>query len=97
MEGFTPMPIIALWKHKVSNDGLKNVYTDVSIQCTFKQHRHWTKNDRGDDVMSTAIVRCVEEIQPGDLITVNGRSWPVLSVDDVSDVNNEVLEHKLSL
>ena len=91
-EPFTPMPRTATWKRKVSNDGLKNTWSEEPIACTFRQKRSRVADVRGNYVASSAIIRTTEDIQPDDVIIYGGRAWPVKAIDDVHDINNTGLE-----
>lgn len=94
---FTPKPLTATWKRIVSNDGFKNVWAEVSIACTFRQRRRKTVDKRGNGVMSTAVICCDEDVQPDDVIIFRGKAWPVISIDDSTDVNNEIVERIVNL
>lgn len=97
LKSFTPMPLTATWKAKVANPGLKNQWESIDIKCTFRQRRAKVTNARGDGVMSTAVIRCVEDVQPDDVIIYGGKAWPVITVDNVYDLNNTIVERIVSL
>lgn len=89
---FTPLPLKATWKYKVGNDGLKNQYETAEISCTFRQKRKRVTDIRGNHVMSSAVMRTTADVQPDDVIIYKDKAWPVITVDDVHDINNTVIE-----
>lgn len=93
----SPKPLTATWKHCTGNSGLLNTWSSVDIKCSFRQRRRKTVDKRGNGVMSTAVVCCDEDVQPDDIIIHNGRAWPVISVDDSTDVNNDIIERIVNL
>lgn len=88
----TPTPLTATWKYKVANTGMKNQWETVDIKCTFRQKRTRRVDPRGNYIASSATIRTTEDIQPDDVIIYQGKAWPVISVDNVHDINNTIIE-----
>ncbi len=72
-----PMSQTATWKHKTGSDGYDDTYSSASITCRIEQKTQMIKTLAGDTLESVAMLWCIEDVQPGDVITFQGRDFSV--------------------
>ena len=72
------------WKHKTGNDGNDDVYTSSSITVLWAHGAKIVRTQNGDELQCQAICRCEAAVDAGDVLTKDGRDYPVLGLVGVS-------------
>lgn len=86
MEGYLNQK--ATWHHVTG----KNSYgepqtTDSDIAVRWEGKRRLVRDKEGREVVSEARVFCLAAVKPGDMLTYDGRKWPVISVSVIPDLS----------
>ena len=74
------------WKHKTGNDGDDDIYTTSTIKVLWAFRTTTVRTIQGDNLKCQAICVCDEKIVSGDVITKDGRDWPVLGPIIASEI-----------
>jgi hypothetical protein len=72
------------WKHKTGNDGNDDTYTTSTITVLWAHGAKVIRTVQGDELQCQAICKCEAKVAAGDVLTVDGRSYPVLGLVGVS-------------
>lgn len=72
------------WKHKIGNDGEDDVYSTSTISCMWAHGSRTIRTIKGDELQCQAIVKCEAAVEAGDVLTKDGRDWPVLGLVGVA-------------
>jgi hypothetical protein len=92
----TPMNQSATWKSRTGNDGYQDTYTSSTIKCRFSQEQTSVIGPNNNEIISTAAIRCVEDVRPFDCI-VFGSEYLVLAVRDITGVGGGIIEREVRL
>jgi hypothetical protein len=87
----------ATWKQKGTHNGYGWTWTSTPIKCRFVQKRRMVRNSSGANVISEASLNCIEAIQEDDIITYNGKDWPVIAVSETPDGEGVVWFREVAL
>ena len=86
MEGYLNQQ--ATW-HTVT--GLNNYgepeTSSQTIPVRWEGKRRLVRDKEGREVISEARVFCLAAVKPGDMLTYDGRKWPVISVSVIPDLS----------
>lgn len=93
MKPWFPFKDTATWKHKTGNNGEDDIYSSTTIDCDIINDFAAVRKIVGDEFNFNAVLHCGPEhaIVIGDVVTVDGRDWPVLQVQDEKDNNRNVI------
>lgn len=69
-------------------------YTTSTIQARFEYNKRLFRNEKGEELMSNAIIYSTTEINDGDVITYDSEDWVVRFVDKWVDINGDVVGYK---
>jgi len=72
------------WKHKTGNDGNDDTYTTSTITVLWAHGAKVIRTVQGDELQCQAICKCEAAVEAGDVITKDGRDYPVLGLVGVS-------------
>lgn len=87
-----PMKDSADWKHKIGNNGDDDIYSTQTISCDIVFQSRTVRTVQGDEISCEALATCVEAVVPGDVLTINGRDWPVKGIVREAKDNNRVVQ-----
>jgi len=76
--------VSVIWKHKTGNDGNDDTYSTSTISCLWAHGAKVVRTQQGDELQCQAICKCEAAVEAGDVITKDGRDWPVLGLVGVS-------------
>ena len=72
------------WKHKTGNDGNDDTFTSSTITALWAHGAKIVRTQNGDELQCQAICRCEAAVDAGDVLTKDGRDYPVLGLVGVS-------------
>lgn len=87
-----PMLDSAVWKRKTGNSGEDDIYSSTTIACDIVFQSQIIRTIRGDEIACDALLTCVEDPIPGDIMTIEGRDWPIKGVIRDAKDNNRVIQ-----
>lgn len=70
----------ATWKHKTGNDGNDDTFTSTAITVLWAYGAKVIRTPQGEELACQAICKCEEAVEADDVLTVDGRDWPVLGL-----------------
>ena len=71
-------------KHKTGSDGNDDTYSTSTISCLWAHGAKVVRTAQGDELACQAIVKCEAAVVAGDVLTKDGRDYPVLGLVGVS-------------
>lgn len=71
-------------KHKTGSDGNDDTYSTSTISCLWAHGAKVVRTAQGDELQCQAIVKCEAAVEAGDVLTKDGRDYPVLGLVGVS-------------
>jgi len=71
-------------KHKTGSDGNDDTYTTSTIACLWAHGAKVIRTVQGDELACQAIVKCEAAVVAGDVLTKDGRDYPVLGLVGVA-------------
>jgi hypothetical protein len=82
----------------ISFNGDKTFEATPNVPCRWEQSRRLVRNDQGEEVLSEATVLTQATVQAGDeLIDPAGRTWPVLTVSTMPDLDGNTMFLEVAL
>jgi hypothetical protein len=86
-----PMKDAVIWKHKTGNDGEDDIFSTLTIACDIVFQSRVVRTIKGDEIACDALLTCVEALVPGDVVTIEGKDWPIKGIARVGkDINRTV-------
>ena len=82
----------AVVKHLIGNDGEDNIYSSTTIACDIVYQSRVIRTIQGDQIACDALLTCVEALVPGDVVTIEGRDWPIKGVVRAGKDNNRTVQ-----
>jgi hypothetical protein len=95
--GITPLRQTCTWSHATTSGLYGPTYEDVDIRCRFSQESEKVKKPNNQEVISNAMIRCLEPIGASDKITYNDIVYPVLSVKAITGIGGGLIEYEVRL
>ena len=95
----TPMHQTFTWR-KATGSGLYGpTYTDYENQkCRYTEEIKLVRTASGQEITSTALLRTMSAVQPGDFVIYNsGSPRPVLAVLSPTGVGGQIIEYEVRL
>lgn len=87
-----------VWKSKTTaNEYNEATYSSTSIPARFEYKRKIVRDKTGVQVISEAVCYTESAVQPDDVITFDGKDWPVVSVANQTDLEGTVLFYEVRL
>ena len=87
-----PLLDSAVWKYKLGNDGEDDIFGSLTIACDIVFESRNIRSLQGDELQCTALVHCVEAVVPGDVLTIDGRDWPVQGIVRAAKDDNRITQ-----
>jgi hypothetical protein len=89
----------AQWKKRTGqNRHAEPIYSDpITIKVRFEGKRRIVRDTKGHEILSEAYAFCIEDVQPGDILTCEGREWPVIAVSSKPDLSGKVSHREVAL
>ena len=88
-----PMLDSATGKHITGIDGYGNpTFSTVTISCDIVYASRVVRTIEGDELRCNALLTSIENIVPGDTITINGKDWPILGTVKEGKDNNRIIQ-----
>ena len=82
----------AVWKRKTgSNEYGEPVTKQKTIKVRWEGKRRLVRDKQGQEVVSEALFFCMEDVQPGDIISFGGKEWTVITVSEIPDLDGQVI------
>jgi hypothetical protein len=72
------------WKHKTGNDGNDDTYATSTITVLWAHGAKVVRTAQGEELACQAVVKCEAAVEAGDVLTKDGRDWPVLGLVSAS-------------
>ena len=86
-----PMKQSATWKRTTGYNQYGEPTTSATtISCRWAGKRRMVRDIHGETVVSDATMNCADAIAVGDILTYDGRDWPVINVMETPDLNGVV-------
>lgn len=76
-----------------SSTGGKTYAPEEIIKGRLEWQRRKVLNDKGEEALSEAAVYTTARLKPGDLVLVDGRSWPVKAVTQRKGLYSAQADH----
>jgi len=92
-----PMEQDATWKQKTTHDGYDQSWSSTAIKCRWVEKRRVVRNSQGANVVSEATMNCIEAVQADEIITFDGKDWPIIAVSKVPDLDGVVWFREVAL
>lgn len=87
----------ATWKRMTGQNEYGEPITESKvIQVRWEGKRRLVRDNQGEEVVSEARFFCLEEVQPGDIVTYGNRDWPVITVSEVLDLDGNLVYREAS-
>jgi hypothetical protein len=80
----TAFGVSVSWKHKTGNNGEDDTYATSTITVLWAHGAKVVRTTQGDELQCQAIVKCEAAVEAGDVLTKDGRDYPVLGLVGVS-------------
>lgn len=79
------------------NDYNEASYTTKNIPARFEYKRKLVRKPTGENIISEAQCYTETQVKPDDVITYDGKDWPVISVKDQVGLDGSVQFYEVSL
>ncbi|NLW89992.1 MAG: hypothetical protein GXY34_00100 [Syntrophomonadaceae bacterium] len=89
----------AVWKHVTGHNGYGEAIFDdpVTVKVRWEGKRRLVRNKKGEEVVSEAIVYCLEAVQPGDSLEYEDLEWIVINVTEATGFDGTVWHRECSV
>lgn len=89
---------IALWKRVTGkNEYGEPITVDADIRVRWEGKRRLVRDAMGQEVISEALVFCLEDVQPGDVLVWQEREWPIIMVSEIISLNGTTSHREVAL
>lgn len=87
------------WKRRtgIKDNGVPILEPMPPLRGRVSYKRRLIRDARGEQVVSEALVMTMTDVRPGDVITWDGRDWPVIAVTTQYGLHETVLHREVSL
>jgi hypothetical protein len=88
---------ITLKQYQSTDTYNQAIYTSLTIRARFEYKRKQVRDKNGQKVMTEAQCYTATRITTDDVVTYDGRDWPVVFVKDIVNLDGIVAFYEVSL
>jgi len=75
----------------------KPTTTEKTINIRWENKRRLIRNSQGKEVVSEAIIFTQEQVKPEDILVWQNRSWEIIGVSDIVDIDGNIQFYEVSV